>query len=48
MGKTTAGRKLGIDVTKKLSGGGNQRRRPSLIKIDESVKAKVERPSNFQ
>ena len=50
-----SGSKLGIDVTKKIPGEGFKRawppcgdeargeRRPTLIKMDESVKAKVEK-----
>ena len=37
------GSKLGIDATKKLPGEGFKRPWPPLIKMDESVKAKVER-----
>jgi 4-hydroxy-3-polyprenylbenzoate decarboxylase len=37
------GSKLGIDATKKLPGEGFKRPWPPLIKIDESVKAKVEK-----
>ena len=36
--------KLGIDATKKIPGKGFKRAWPSLIQIDEEVKAKVERP----
>jgi len=36
------GSKLGIDATKKLPGEGHKRGWPPLIKMDESVKAKVE------
>jgi 4-hydroxy-3-polyprenylbenzoate decarboxylase len=35
------GSKLGIDATKKLPGEGFKRPWPLLIKMDESVKAKV-------
>jgi 3-polyprenyl-4-hydroxybenzoate decarboxylase len=41
------GSKLGIDATKKLSGEGFKRAWPPLIKMDESVKAKVERILNL-
>ncbi len=37
-----SGSKLGIDATKKLPGEGFKRAWPPLIKMDESVKAKVE------
>ena len=37
------GSKLGIDATKKMPGEGFERPWPPLIKMDESVKAKVER-----
>jgi 4-hydroxy-3-polyprenylbenzoate decarboxylase len=37
------GSKLGIDATKKLPGEGFKRAWPPLIKMDESVKAKVEK-----
>jgi 4-hydroxy-3-polyprenylbenzoate decarboxylase len=37
------GSKLGIDATKKLPGEGFKRQWPPLIKMDEVVKAKVER-----
>ncbi len=37
------GSKLGIDATKKLSGEGFKRPWPPLLKMDESVKAKVEK-----
>ena len=36
-----SGSKLGIDATKKLPGEGFKRPWPPLIKMDESVKAKV-------
>ena len=36
------GSKLGIDATKKIPGEGFKRAWPPLIKMDESVKAKVE------
>ena len=35
--------KLGIDATKKIPGEGFKRAWPPLIKMDESVKAKVEK-----
>jgi len=35
--------KLGIDATKKIPGEGFKRPWPPLIKMDESVKAKVEK-----
>ena len=41
--KTTHGSGLGIDATKKLPGEGFKRAWPPLIKMDESVKAKVEK-----
>jgi 4-hydroxy-3-polyprenylbenzoate decarboxylase len=37
------GSKLGIDATKKLLGEGFKRPWPPLIKMDENVKAKVEK-----
>src|SRR6516225_68155 len=37
------GSKLGIDATRKLSGEGHKRGWPPLIRMDESVKAKVEK-----
>ena len=40
---TTSGSKLGIDVTKKIPGEGFKRAWPPLIKMDEAVKAKVEK-----
>jgi 3-polyprenyl-4-hydroxybenzoate decarboxylase len=36
-----SGSKLGIDATKKLPGEGFKRPWPPLIKMDESVKAKI-------
>ena len=36
------GSKLGIDATKKLSGEGFKRRWPSLIKMDETVRKKID------
>jgi 4-hydroxy-3-polyprenylbenzoate decarboxylase len=41
------GSKLGIDATKKLPGEGFKRPWPPLIKMDESVKAKVEKILNL-
>ena len=38
-----SGSKLGIDATKKLPGEGFKRPWPPLIKMDQAVKAKVER-----
>ena len=38
-----SGSKLGIDATKKIPGEGFKRAWPPLIKMDESVKAKVEK-----
>ena len=38
-----SGSKLGIDATKKLPGEGFKRPWPPLIKMDEAVKAKVEK-----
>jgi len=35
--------KLGIDATKKLPGEGSKRAWPPLIRMDESVKTKVEK-----
>jgi len=40
---TSSGSKLGIDATKKFSGEGFKRPWPPLIKMNESVKAKVEK-----
>ena len=37
------GSKLGIDATKEFPGEGLKRPWPPLIKMDESVKAKVEK-----
>ena len=37
------GSKMGIDATKKLPGEGFKRAWPPLIKMDEAVKAKVEK-----
>ena len=42
-----SGSKQGIDATKKLPGEGFKRPWPPLIKMDESVKAKVERLFNL-
>jgi len=39
----TSGSKLGIDATKKIPGEGFKRAWPPLIKMDEAVKAKVEK-----
>ncbi len=41
--KIISGSKLGIDATKKIPGEGFKRAWPPLIKMDESVKAKVEK-----
>ena len=38
-----SGSKLGFNVMKKLPGEGFKRQWPPLIKMDESVKAKVEK-----
>ena len=38
-----SGSKLGIDATKKLPGEGFKRPWPPLIKMDEAVRAKVEK-----
>ena len=38
-----AGRKLGLDATKKIPGEGFKRPWPPLIKMDAAVKAKVEK-----
>ena len=43
----TSGSKLGIDATKKLPGEGFKRSWPPLIKMDEAVKAKVEKLFNL-
>ena len=40
--KTASGSKMGFDATKKIPGEGFKRAWPPLIKMDESVKAKVE------
>src|SRR2546428_324243 len=40
--KIAIGNKLGIDATKKLSGEGFKRHWPALIKIDETVRNKIE------
>ena len=40
------GSKLGIDATKKTAGEGFKRPWPPLIKMDEAVKAKVEKLFN--
>ena len=40
------GSKLGIDATKKLPGEGFKRPWPPIIKMDEAVKAKVEKLFN--
>jgi 4-hydroxy-3-polyprenylbenzoate decarboxylase len=42
------GTKLGIDATKKLPGEGFKRPWPPLIKMDENVKARVEKILNLQ
>ncbi|HTB84754.1 MAG TPA: hypothetical protein VK742_13950 [Candidatus Sulfotelmatobacter sp.] len=39
----TSGTKPGIDATKKLPGESFKRAWPALIKMDEAVKAKVEK-----
>ena len=41
------GSKRGIDATKKIAGEGFKRDWPPLIKMDESVKAKVEKLFNL-
>ena len=43
---TASGSKLGIDAPKKLPGEGFKRPWPPLIKMDEAVKAKVEKIFN--
>ena len=43
-----SGSKLGIDATKKIPGEGFKRAWPPLIKMDEAVKAKVEKLLNQQ
>ena len=40
---TAIGSKLGIDAAKKLPGEGFKRPWPPLIRMDEAVKAKVEK-----
>ena len=42
----TSGSKLGIDATKKIPGEGFKRAWPPLIKMDDAVKAKVEKLFN--
>jgi len=42
-GEIASGSKLGMDATKKLPGEGFKRPWPPLIKMDEAVKAKVEK-----
>jgi 4-hydroxy-3-polyprenylbenzoate decarboxylase len=42
------GTKLGIDATRKLPGEGFHRPWPPLIKMDEAVKAKMEKLCNSQ
>ncbi len=44
--KLAIGSQLGIDATKKLPGEGFKRPWPTLIKMDEAVKAKVEKLFN--
>ena len=39
----TSGSKLGIDATNKIPGEGFKRAWPPFIRMDESVKAKVEK-----
>ena len=41
--ETAIGSKLGIDATKKIPGEGFKRPWPPLIRMDEAVKAKVEK-----
>jgi len=41
-GEIASGSKLGIDVTKKLSGEGFKRPWPPLIRMDENVRKKVD------
>ena len=43
----TSGSKLGIDATKKLPGEGLKCAWPPLIKMDDAVKAKVEKLLKF-
>ena len=43
MNRLIFGDKLGLDATKKLPGEGFKRPWPPLIKMDEAVKAKVEK-----
>jgi 4-hydroxy-3-polyprenylbenzoate decarboxylase len=45
--ETASGSKLGIDATKKIPGEGFKRPWPPLIKMDESVKAKVKKLFNL-
>jgi 3-polyprenyl-4-hydroxybenzoate decarboxylase len=47
LGEIASGSKVGIDATKKLSGEGFDRPWPPLNKMDESVKAKVEKLFNL-
>jgi len=42
-----SGSKLGIDAAKKLAGAGFKRPWPSLIRMDESVKARVAKIINL-
>ena len=42
-----SGSKLGLDATKKLPGEGFKRPWPPLIKMDESVKARVAKIPNL-
>jgi 4-hydroxy-3-polyprenylbenzoate decarboxylase len=44
---TGRGSKLGLDATKKLAGEGFKRPWPPLIKMDESVKARVAKILNL-
>jgi 3-polyprenyl-4-hydroxybenzoate decarboxylase len=41
--KPASGCQLGVDATKKIPGEGCERPSPPLIKMDESVKAMVEK-----
>ena len=41
--RNASGSKMGFDATKKIPGEGFKRAWPPLIKMDETVKAKVEK-----
>jgi 4-hydroxy-3-polyprenylbenzoate decarboxylase len=40
--RTASGSKMGFDATKQIPGEGFKRAWPPLIKMDESVKAKID------